>query len=250
MVHRMIALPGIDHYLRRANPRYPASGIAHFPVSMFPSLLLKGFLLGWSVAWPPGPISAEMVRRGLERGFLPAWALGLGACSGDFLWAVAVSLGAGALVDVPGVRPVLGVVSVGLLLFLAWTFGRGAWVAWRVSRTPGAHSAAVPARRFDSTRGGFVLGLTMALTSPWNIAFWLGVIGSQAGSEPLRLAASLMLAAAVVFGAASWSFVLCSLVQMGARFATPAWQIVTQGATAALMLYWAVHTVLRLAGGA
>ena len=93
--------------------------------SMHGSLLLKGFLLGWSVAWPPGPISAEMVRRGLERGFWPAWALGLGACSGDFLWAVAVSLGAGVLIDVPGVRPTLGVVSVGLLLFLAWTFGRG-----------------------------------------------------------------------------------------------------------------------------
>ena len=72
------------------------------------ALLFKGFSLGVSVALPPGPISAEMVRPGLERGFLPAWALGLGACSGDFLWAVAVSLGAGALIKVPGVSPVLG----------------------------------------------------------------------------------------------------------------------------------------------
>lgn len=214
------------------------------------ALLFKGFLLGWSVAWPPGPISAEMVRRGLERGFLPAVALGLGACSGDFLWAVAVSLGAGALIDVPGVRPTLGVVSVGLLLFLAWTFGRGAWTAWQISRAPAPAAVAAPARRFDSTRGGFLLGLTLALTSPWNIAFWLGVIGSQAGAEHLRLAGSLTLAAAVVFGAALWCFVLCSLVRMGAKFATPAWHIVTQGTTAALMLYFAVYTVLRLAGKA
>lgn len=214
-----------------------------------PALLFKGFLLGWSVAWPPGPINAEMIRRGLERGFFPAWALGLGACSGDFLWAVAVSLGAGALIDVPGVRPALGVLSIGLLLFLAWTFGRGAWRAWRVSREPGAKTAATPARRFDSTRGGYVLGLTLALTSPWNMAFWFGVVGSQqTGGEPLGLAASLTLAGAVVFGAALWGFVLCSLVRLGARFATPAWQVVTQGATAALMLYFAVHTVWRLAG--
>ncbi len=215
---------------------------------MHGSLLLKGFLLGWSVAWPPGPISAEMVRRSLERGFWPAWALGLGACSGDFLWAVAVSLGAGALVDVPGVRPTLGVVSIGLLLFLAWTFGSGAWRAWRRSREPGDPSAAVPTRRFDTTHGGYVLGLTLALTSPWNIAFWLGVIGSQAGSEHLRLGESLTMAAAVVCGAASWSFVLCALVRAGARFATPMWHVVTQSLTAALMLYFAVYTVWRLTG--
>ena len=213
-----------------------------------PALLFKGFLLGWSVAWPPGPISAEMVRRGLERGFWPAWALGLGACSGDFLWAVAVSLGAGVLIDVPGVRPTLGVVSIGLLLFLAWTFGRGAWRAWTVSRTPGDPAAAVPARRFDSPHGAFALGLTLALTSPWNIAFWLGVIGSQAGSEHLRLTGSLTIAAAVVLGAATWSFILCSLARMGAKFATPVWHMVTQGLTAALMLYFAIHTGWRLAG--
>ena len=216
---------------------------------MLVPLLLKGYLLGWSVGWPPGPINAEMIRRGLERGFLPAWAVGLGACSGDFLWAAAVSLGAGALTRVRGVRPVLGVVSVGLLLFLAWTFGSGAWRAWKASRAAQGQTAAAPARRFDSTRGGYLLGLTMALTSPWNIAFWLGVIGSQAGGEHLHLGGSLTLASAVVLGAATWGFVLCSAVQMGARFATPTWHVVTQGATAALMLYFAVHTVWRLAGG-
>lgn len=214
------------------------------------ALLFKGFSLGLSVAVPPGPISAEMVRRGLERGFLPAWALGLGACSGDFLWAVAVSLGAGVLIDVPGVRPVLGIISVVLLLFLAWTFGRGAWRAWRTSRDPGAASA-VPTRRFDSAHGGFMLGLTLALSSPWNITFWLGVVGSQqTGNQPLPLAGSLTLAAAVVFGAASWSTVLCLLARMGAKFATPMWHIATQGATAALMLFFAVYTVLRLTGKA
>ena len=124
------------------------------------TLLLKGFLLGWSVAWPPGPINAEMIRRGLERGFFPAWALGLGACSGDFLWAVAVSLGAGVLVDVPGVRPVLGVVSIILLLFLAWTFGKGAWLAWHRQPDAGrARRALSQRRRFDTTHGALRVGV-------------------------------------------------------------------------------------------
>ena len=41
------------------------------------------------------------------------------------------------------------------------------------------------------------------------------MIGSQAGSEHLRLAGSLVMATAVVGGAATWSFVLCALVRMG-----------------------------------
>ena len=217
---------------------------------MLTPLLFKGFLLGWSVAWPPGPINAEMMRRGLERGFLPAWSLGLGACTGDFGWAVAVSLGAGVLIDVRGVRTGLGVLSVALLLFLAWTFGRGAWQAWRMSRTPGNLHAAVPARRFDSAHGGYLLGLTLALTSPWNIAFWLAVIGSQTGSEHLGLTASLTVAVGVIVAAAAYSCLFCTAVRMGARFATPAWHVVTQGATGLLMLYFALKTVLRLSGHA
>ena len=217
---------------------------------MFPVLLSKGLLLGWSVAWPPGPINAEMIRRGLERGFLPAWSVGLGACSGDFLWAVAVSLGAGALVDVPGVRPLLGVVSVALLLFLAWTFGRSARSAWRIRRTPGAHPATGAPGRFASAHGGYLLGLTLALTSPWNIAFWLAVIGSQAGGARLETHDFLTVAAGVFIAAAAWGLCLCSAVRAGARFATPAWFIMTNGLTAALMLFFAVQTGLRLVHGA
>ena len=207
-------------------------------------LLLKGLALGWSVAWPPGPINAEMIRRSLARGFWPAYAVGLGACSGDFLWAVLVSLGAGVIVEIPGVRLGMGVVSLVLLLVLCRVFLLGAWRAWK------AHRAGEPPpqrKALESTRGGFALGLTMALSSPWNIAFWLAVIGQESAAEPLTLGASLVFATAVITGAALWGVILCAAVRMGARFATPMWEIVTQGATSALMLVFAVRVALRLA---
>jgi threonine/homoserine/homoserine lactone efflux protein len=200
-----------------------------------------GLLLGWSVAWPPGPINAEMIRRGLTRGFWPAYAVGLGACSGDFLWALGVALGAGAVADLPGVRPALAAISLALLLFLAWTFLSGAWQSWRRQR---AGEIAEPPRPLDSTHGGFVLGLTMALSSPWNIAFWLAVIGQQAGGAA-SFGRSLLLATAVVAAAATWGLVLCSAVRLGARFATPAWEIGTRAATGLLMLYFAIRLAAR-----
>jgi threonine/homoserine/homoserine lactone efflux protein len=205
-------------------------------------LIGKGLLLGWSVAWPPGPINSEMIRRGLSRGFWPAFSLSLGACSADFLWALGVTLGAGALAQIPAVNYALAAISFILLLVLATTFTKNALHGWRVLQS--GEEVVRPPSMFDSSRGGFLLGAGMALSSPWNIAFWLAVVGQQSG-QSRGLGASVLLAAAVVIGAMIWGLFLCSAIRLGARFASPKWEIATNALTAALMLYFAVRLVLR-----
>jgi threonine/homoserine/homoserine lactone efflux protein len=207
------------------------------------TLAATGFALGWGVAWPPGPINAEMIRRGLSRGFWPAYAVGLGASTGDFVWALLITLGAGALVGIPGVRVTMLAASTVLLLLLCWMFLRSAYRAWLAMR---AGTRAMERRPLDSTRGGYVLGLTMALSSPWNVAFWIAVVGNTQGDDPKGLAGSLVLAASVVLAACTWGLVLCTAVRMGAKFATPLWDVVTQGVTGVLMLVFALHGALTL----
>jgi len=206
--------------------------------------LATGAVLGWSVAWPPGPINAEIIRRGLTRGFWSAFVVGLGASCADFFWALAVALGAGALVSFRGVRPVLGAVSLTLLLFLAWRYLAGAWrglAAFRrgdpVTR-PGA---------LDSTRAGYFLGFGLALSSPWNLAFWLAVLGHHEGPAA-TLGSSLLLALAVVTAATTWTLVLSTAVQLGARFATPLWDVGTRAATGLVLLAFAALLLRKLLG--
>ena len=214
--------------------------------------LVNGFLLGWSVAWPPGPINAEMLRRTLlprsrGGGFWAAWQLGLGACTGDFLWALAVMAGAGALLNTPRVRLALGVVSFVLLLLLAAMFARNAWRSARASTPvdPGSETENVAGR---NKYGGYFLGLTIALTSPWNLGFWLAVIGGQQTvTQDAGFQNSLAFATAVVFGAATWTLVFSIAIKQGARiFARPAWQVATQAITCALMLFFAARLLLTL----
>jgi threonine/homoserine/homoserine lactone efflux protein len=208
-------------------------------------LVAYGFALGWSVAWPPGPINAEMVRRGLARGFRSAFGVGLGACSGDALWALAVVLGAGALAA-PAARLTLAWTSTALLLALAIIFLRGAWQGWR--QVP-AVNAADAAPRFESARGSYLLGLTLALSSPWNLAFWLAVIG-RSESQQRGLGTALVIASAVILGAALWCFVLCAaVVRLRLTFSSPVWQVLAQGATGLLMLGFAAQGVWRLTTG-
>ena len=207
--------------------------------------IVNGLVLGWSVAWPPGPINAEMIRRALlphaqSGGFWAAWQLGLGACTGDFLWALGVAAGAGALLASPRLHLTLGVISFLLLLFLAFNFARGAW------QVAHAHRSVVdqPVHRPSVSRGYF-LGLILALTSPWNVGFWFAVVGGQGAAQGhASFLGSLTLAAAVVSGAIAWTIVLCTALKLGARiFARPAWQAGTQAVSALVMLVFAARLV-------
>jgi threonine/homoserine/homoserine lactone efflux protein len=213
------------------------------------SILINGFVLGWSVAWPPGPVNAEIIRRGLlpreqGGGFWATWRVGLGACTGDFLWALSVAAGAGVLLNKPNVRAVLGIISLALLLVLATIFSLGAWRAAKNAPSVETLTAAKDLRN----RGGYFLGFIFALSSPWNIGFWLAVVGSQ---QTIAMAPSfihsILLACAVVLGAVAWTIVLCVAVRSGARiFARPGWHVWTQALTAAVMVYFAAKLAFQL----
>jgi threonine/homoserine/homoserine lactone efflux protein len=204
-------------------------------------LLLQGFLFGWSVAWPPGPINAEIMRRGIERGFAPAYAVALGAASGDACWAVAAATGAGLVLTRPAAHLALGVISAALLLALGLLFLRGAWRAFAAPR-----DEPPPTGRFESTRAGYGLGLGMSLSSPWNVGFWLAVMGRPEVAQR-GFPESLVVAGAVMAGALSWCLIITSAVSLlRIRVPTRWWEVVAKAATGLLLLGFAARGVLRL----
>ena len=86
----------------------------------------------------------------------------------------------------------------------------------------------------------------MALTSPWNLAFWLAVIGRPQSFAQGPVGA-IMLAIAVVLGAGTWCLLFCTAVtRLRTRFGGPIWQVVTQGLTGLLMLGFAAQQIREL----
>ena len=230
-----------------------------------PALLATGFLLGWSVAWPPGPINAEIARRCAGGKFWGGIAVLAGAASADAVWAIAAALGVGLLFAAPAARYAMGALSVALLAALAFLFLRGAWGALR--KAAPQEDRGLPARdrgkagwkpavqggdRLGSTRVGFGLGAAMALTSPWNVAFWLAAMGRPelAGAKASAL---LAMAAAVIAGALAWGVLWAAanalLHRSLAGAAKRAWTVFVDLATAALMLSFAVASAERLISG-
>lgn len=204
-------------------------------VSSTLGLLAVGWLLGWSVAWPPGPINAEIVRRATQGNFFSAASIGFGACAGDAIWALAVVIGAGALLSMSWSITGLWIISRVVLVALAADYLRGAWrgvVRYRDNLAP--ETATI-----DTARMGFALGLIMALSSPFNMAFWIGVLG-RPELAGLGVSAALIMAFAVVAGAASWVIVLCALAGSLRNFLShPLWDAATRAATALVLLGFA-----------
>lgn len=219
-----------------------------------PSLLAlaaTGFALGWNLAWVPGPINAEMLRRGAARGFWAAFVVGAGASSADFLWALAAAAGAGALASRPGVQSWLAATSALLLVGLAVLFLRGAWRSWREWRGPRELATHPTVRRpgeeaLESRRGGYALGFLTAATSPYNMSFW---VAAAAGQAARGAGGMLLYASSVVAGTTAWCVVLCTASRYGARLPGPALDAALRALAAGFLLWIGGRSAMLLLPG-
>jgi chemosensory pili system protein ChpE len=174
-------------------------------------LFLSACGLGIAFCASPGAVTALVVRQGLERGFLSALFLQLGALVGLTLWAIIAFVGAALLVHDALTRLILGAVGV---LFLLWLTLNALRDAYR--GTAGEAKA-------SNVRDDLALGAVISLANPLPIAFWLGigstVIATGKGSpDPKDM---LTFLAGFLCGALLWSFFLASLIAWGRRFVTP-----------------------------
>ena len=129
-------------------------------------LFFSATTLGLAFAAPPGPVTAEAVRRGLAGGFWRSFMVGIGSLIGDSFWAVVALAGAAFVVDNDIARIALG--SAGVL----W-LSRLAVQALRAARSgESPKSSSKLARRSD-----FAVGAVAAFANPYVAGFWLAVGG-------------------------------------------------------------------------
>src|SRR5574339_563455 len=175
------------------------------------SLFISSFSLAIAFCAPPGVITAETVRRGTARGFLPALFVQFGSLVGDTTWAIIALTGLAFLVQNNIARGILSLIGILLMLKLAWDAAQDA----RQGRELTAPADA-------SGRGDFANGAVLSLGNPMNIVFWTGlgttVFASISGKpEPVHFA---IFFAGFLFGAIVWCFFMAGLVAWGRKFIT------------------------------
>jgi threonine/homoserine/homoserine lactone efflux protein len=160
--------------------------------------LIKGLVVGFSIAAPVGPIGVLCIRRTLASGRLMGIASGLGAASADMIYGMVTALG-------------LIVVSDFIIGHEVWLklFG-GLFLAYLGLKT----FVSKPAEQNTVTRdrgflGAYISTFFLTLTNPATIFMFLSLF--TATSEDIGKG-DLMLVVGVFLGSASWWLLLSALV--------------------------------------
>jgi chemosensory pili system protein ChpE len=175
------------------------------------SLFFSSFILAIAFCAPPGVITAETVRRGAARGFIPALFVQLGSLVGDTTWAVIALTGLAFIVQNNIAKMILSLIGILLMLKLAWDAIQDA-----------RHGKELDASSSHSQRGDFTNGAFLSLGNPMNIVFWTGlgttVFASISGNpQPIHFT---LFFSGFLSGAILWCFFMAGLVAWGRRFVT------------------------------
>ena len=205
---------------------------------MHTTLFISSFVLAISFCAPPGIITAETVRRGSARGFIPALYVQFGSLVGDTTWAIIALTGLAFLIQNPIAKTTLSLIGILLMLKLAWD-------AFKDAR----HGNGLSTSESTSAHGDFASGAFLSLGNPLNIVFWTGLgttvfASITGGPQPIHFAVFFT---GFLAGAILWCFVMAGLVAWGKQWMTNnffRWINLTCGAA---MVYFAIQLGLQTA---
>jgi len=183
------------------------------------ALLVRGFIIGFSIAAPVGPIGVLCIRRTLAEGRAYGLASGLGAASADAFFGTIAALGLTLVANFLAEQQAwLSLIGGGYLLYLGFTTFRSK-----------------PAERSAEAKGKGLLGaytstLFLTLTNPLTIfAFAAIFAGVGAGAGTGGSIGALLVVAGVFLGSSTWWLILVTLTSVfRSRFNTTGLQWVNR----------------------
>lgn len=170
-------------------------------------LVISGFTIGMAYAIIPGPVTTESARRGVTRGFRPAWEIQMGALVGDFVCAFLGITGAVVVLQRDSIAVVLGLVGAGLLFSLARSAFRATWA------TVDTSGQAQPGHPLK-------VGMLFSLANPAGLAFWTGVGGGLLSTtNEVGVTEAVAILASYMAGAAVCGTLVALVASLGGRLA-------------------------------
>jgi L-lysine exporter family protein LysE/ArgO len=174
-------------------------------------IFISYVFLGLSLSAPLGPINAAQLDKGMKRGFLHAWLVGLGAMLADTVYMLMVYLGLIHLLDTEYVKTFL------------WLFG-----AFVLIYT-GVESVLRHSPTSENTRGSkdtysksLLSGFLMSLSNPMSILFWLGIYGSVLAETAAKYEKKelMLYSVAILIGIVIWDFCMAAIASTFRHYLT------------------------------
>lgn len=169
-------------------------------------LVLEKLLLGVSLAAPIGPVSIEMIKQGLTKGFWSALFVRIGGLGANFLCLVISYIGLRQIQPSPVTIQVLSILGGGVLVYMGLK-SFSLKKSYLSSTTIATHKPII-----QNVSTGFIL----ALVNPIGIMFWLSIFVASSQFNPENPMSGFALNLLILGGVFLWG-VFLSLVLWGLK---------------------------------
>ncbi len=207
--------------------------------------LLAGFVCGFVVCIPVGPVNLTVIRYALRKGFLPAFLVGLGAAAAEMIYAAALLAGHTTILDKPLVRDTMRAVAVAVIALIGIRS-----LLFREEKVE-ARDAAVAERvdeRWHHPRA-LVLGFVLTITNLMLLVLWATLTAFLFAREWVQpaLSSRAMCSVGVLLGCSVWYLALAFFVSLAHRRVSPKTLTILVRACGVVFLLFAGLLAYRLA---
>ena len=171
-------------------------------------MILEKIILGITLAAPIGPVTIEMISRGLERGFWAAFQIRLGAATGNLLWLVGAFFCLSSLIQYPLIIKCISFIGSLYLIIIGIKHFKKKKVNSTVSSTT-----------LNLERNGLLVGFLISLVNPIGIIFWLSIFITSMGTQEINII-NLAYNLFIIVGILLWGVVLSAILAWGKHLVT------------------------------
>jgi putative LysE/RhtB family amino acid efflux pump len=165
-------------------------------------LFLKAALLGIIITAPPGAIGTLCINRALERGFWPAFSVGLGTALGDASYALVAAAGLAMFAKALAAVTIPFAIGGGFLLL---------WLGWKRLSSGPVEAANISARDFLRTT---VATFLLTISNPATILSFGALFAGFGLAQETGVPSAIAILAGVFAGSLAWWFALSGIVSL------------------------------------
>jgi len=173
-------------------------------------MLLEKIALGITLAAPIGPVSLEMIQRGLKNGFLSAFVVRLGGAIGNILCLIIATFGLSFLIQSPLAMNGCSLVGAIVLMYLG--------IKAIIKTTHFKLNLNEETKAYTHING-LATGFVVSIANPIGIMFWISIFAASFNPNDYGSHwASLSQNTAIILGVLLWGILLSALLQLGKMF--------------------------------
>ena len=186
--------------------------------------ILNKILLGVTLAAPIGPVSLEMIQRGLKSGFLSSFVVRLGAAVGNLLCLLVSYYSIVQLNKNHFVVTGLSIIASLLLIHRAY-----------ICVTSKIESLTLDSGKTGSN--GILTGLYLSIANPIAFIFWSGIMANSSSGFNTGLAFNLL----IILGVLIWGVIFSFCLSVGKNYITREILLYVNRIAGVVMMYYGIN---------